>query len=148
MSIFKHKPSKFWIFWPSSQVTNPNGSDLRKNPGAEYLSLGPFHVSSGIEPFSQMKIDPQCGLVMSNQRFFKIVCFSFPQKIEYILFLNKIRYRNKTFSLRSQNFWSKSNWFVQFPNFSWDYKEFCFDFRNLWTKSKRFGLFEPSIWIK
>ncbi len=60
-------------------------------------------------------------VVMSNQRFFKIVCFRFPtnvpRKIEYIRFLNKIQYRTKTFSFRSQKFWSKSNWFIQFPNF-------------------------------
>ncbi len=44
-------------------------------------------------------------IVMSNQRFFKIVCFRFPtnvtKKIEYIRFWNKIHYRNKTFSFRS-----------------------------------------------
>ena len=53
--------------------------------------------------------------------FFKIVCFRFPtnvpKKIEYIHFLNKIHYRTKTFSFRSQNFWAKSNQFCQFPNF-------------------------------
>ncbi len=43
------------------------------------------------------------------------------------------------FSFRSPNFWTISNWFVQFPNFFWDYKKFCFVFRNLCTKSKRFG---------
>ncbi len=52
-------------------------------------------------------------LVMSNQHFFKIVCFRFPtnvpKKIEYICFWNKIHYRTKTFSFRFQNFWSKSN---------------------------------------
>ncbi len=82
-------------------------------------------------------------LVMSNQRFFKIVCFRFPtnvpQKIEYIRFLNKIHCQTKTFSFRSQNFWSKSNRFFQFPNFFLDFKKFCSGFRNLWTKSKRFS---------
>ncbi len=52
-------------------------------------------------------------VVMSNQRFFKIVCFRFPtnvpQKIEYIRFWNKIHYRTKTSSFRCQNFRSKSN---------------------------------------
>ncbi len=52
-------------------------------------------------------------LVMSNQRFFKIVCFRFPtnvpQKIEYIRFWNKIHYRTKTLSFRFQTFRSKSN---------------------------------------
>ncbi len=75
------------------------------------------------------------GLVMSNQRFFKIVCFRFPtnvpKKIEYIRFWKKIHYRTKTFSFRSQNFGSKSNRFVQFPNFFWDCKNFSFVFRNL-----------------
>ncbi len=60
-------------------------------------------------------------LVMSNQRFFKIVCFRFPpnvpKKIEFIRFRNKIYYRTKMFSFRSPNFWTKSNWFVQFTNF-------------------------------
>jgi hypothetical protein len=50
---------------------------------------------------------------MSNQRFFKIVCFHFPtnvpQKIEYIRFWKKNYYRTKTFSFRFQNFRSKSN---------------------------------------
>ncbi len=69
---------------------------------------------------SRVLIFTHPGLVMSNQRFFKIVCFHFPtnvpKKIEYIRFLNKIHYRTKTFSFRSQNFWSKSNRVVQFPN--------------------------------
>ncbi len=51
----------------------------------------------------------QVALVMSNQRFLKIVCFRFPTnvplKIEYIRFWNKIHYRTKTFSFRSKNFW-------------------------------------------
>jgi hypothetical protein len=67
---------------------------------------------------SAKKVDK---LVMSNQRFFKIVCFRFPtnvpKKIEYFRFLIKILYRTKTFSFRSQNFLSKSNRFFQFPNF-------------------------------
>jgi hypothetical protein len=50
-----------------------------------------------------------------------IVCFRFPtnasKKIEYIRFLNKIHCRTKTFSFRSQNFWSKSIRFFQFQNF-------------------------------
>ena len=69
-----------------------------------------------------LTVSPSSWLVMSNQRFLKIVCFRFPinvpKKIEYIRFLNKkIHCRTKTFSFRSQNFGSKSNRFVQFPNF-------------------------------
>ncbi len=41
MTIFKPKQSKFWIFWPNSEVTHPYRSDLCKNPGTEYLKLGP-----------------------------------------------------------------------------------------------------------
>ncbi len=52
-------------------------------------------------------------VVMSNQRFFKIICFRFPtnvpQKIEHIRFWNKLYYRTKTFSLRFQNFRSKKD---------------------------------------
>ncbi len=49
------------------------------------------------------------SLVMSNQRFSKIVCFRFPtnvpKKIEYIRFWNKVHFRSKTFSFRSKKFW-------------------------------------------
>ncbi len=60
-------------------------------------------------------------LVMSNQRFFKIICFRFPtnvpKKIEHIRFWNKIYYRTKTFSFRFQNFRSKSIYFFSFQIF-------------------------------
>ncbi len=49
------------------------------------------------------------SLVMSNQRFLKIVCFRFPtnvpKKNRMYSFWNKIRYRTKTFSFRSKIFW-------------------------------------------
>jgi hypothetical protein len=60
-------------------------------------------------------------LVMSNQRFFKIVCFRFPtnvpKKIEYIRFLNKIQYRTKTFSSDLRVFGSKAIDFFSFQIF-------------------------------
>jgi hypothetical protein len=43
LAIFRPKPSQFWIFWPSSEVTYPYRSDFcKKKPGAEYLKLGPL----------------------------------------------------------------------------------------------------------
>jgi hypothetical protein len=42
ITIFKRKPSKFGIFWPSFYVSNPDKSDLCKNHGAEYLKLLPL----------------------------------------------------------------------------------------------------------
>jgi hypothetical protein len=44
MVIFEPKPSKFWNFWPSSQVIYPYRSFMGKNPGAEYLTLGPLYA--------------------------------------------------------------------------------------------------------
>ncbi len=41
-AIVKPKPSQFWIFLPISWVSNPYRSELCKNPGAEYLKLGPL----------------------------------------------------------------------------------------------------------
>jgi hypothetical protein len=41
-AIFKPKQSKFCTFLPSSSITNLYRSDLWKNPGAEYLKLGPL----------------------------------------------------------------------------------------------------------
>ena len=60
-------------------------------------------------------------LAMSNQRSFKIGSFRFaafvPKKIECKRFEIKILDRNKTFSISSQNFWTKSFCFVPFPKF-------------------------------
>ncbi len=133
--------SKFAICTPGissvPEVTAPRGfisPRIFTNQGFTLYTKTTINAGPHVSP---------AGLVMSNQRFFKIVCFCFstnvPKKIEYIRFWNKIHYQNKTFSFRSQNFWSKSNWFVQFLKFSWDSKKFCLVFRNLWTKSKRFG---------
>ena len=91
------------------------------------------------------------GLVMSNQRFFKIVCFRFPpnvpKKIEFIRFWNKIYYRTKMFSFRSPNFWTKSNWFVQFPNFFEITKIFVLFWEICVLNQNVLGLF-PSFWMK
>jgi hypothetical protein len=58
---------------------------------------------------------------MSNQRSFKSESFHFgafvPKKIEYIWFRNKILDRNKTFSISTRKFWSKSFCSGPFPNF-------------------------------
>jgi hypothetical protein len=58
-------------------------------------------------------------VVMSNQRSFKIGSFRFaafvPKKIECERFYIKILDRNQTFSVSSQNFWTKSFCFVPFP---------------------------------
>ncbi len=58
---------------------------------------------------------------MSNQRSFKIESFPFgafvPKKIKYIRFWNKILERNKTFSISTRKFWSKSFCSGPFPNF-------------------------------
>ncbi len=63
-------------------------------------------------------------LAMSNQRSFKIESFRFgafvPKKIEYIRFWNKILDRNKTFSISTRKFWSKSFCSGSFSNFFWD----------------------------
>jgi hypothetical protein len=50
--------------------------------------------------------------------------FSISLKLEFAL---KVRGRD-----------APHNWFVLVPLF-WAYKKFCFDFRNLWTKSIYFG---------
>ncbi len=82
-------------------------------------------------------------LAMSNQRSFKIGSFRFaafvPKKNEYNSFWNKILDRNKTFSIRSRNFWSKTFRSGLFPNFFLRNTKFCFVFKKHWRNLKRFG---------
>ena len=79
---------------------------------------------------------------MSNQRFFNIESFRFPT---FVL-------KNCIYSFLKQNSLSNPNIFFQISKFliqkqviCFDsnflaYKKFCFDFRNMWTKSIYFGL--------
>jgi hypothetical protein len=66
-----------------------------------------------VQPLTRRVMDGSNRLIMSNQRYFEIVCFRFPtnvpKKIEYICFWNKIDCQFKTFSFSSQSFWSKRN---------------------------------------
>ncbi len=80
---------------------------------------------------------------MSNQRSFKIGSLSFaafvPKKIECKRFGIKILDQNKTFSISSQKFWTKSFCFVPFPKVFQDNFTFCFVFNKPWCNLKRFG---------
>ena len=71
---------------------------------------------------------------MSNQRSFKIESFRFPafapKKIEYIRFWNKILDRNKTFSISTRKFWSKSFCYGQFSIFLETIKSFVLALKN------------------
>ncbi len=101
-------------------------------------------------------------LVMSNQRFLKIVCFRFPtnvpKKIEYIRFWNKIHCRTKTFYFGFKIFGLNSNVFAFGKKKLEQIKKFwfCSKFfgknrkvllleKRSWNTSKSFG-FVPKFW--
>jgi hypothetical protein len=71
---------------------------------------------------------------MSNQRSFKIGSFRFaafvPKKMEYDWFGNKILDRNKTFSISTSKFWSKSFRSGLFPNLFEKTKSFVLSLKN------------------
>ncbi len=73
-------------------------------------------------------------VAMSNQRSFKIGSFRFaafvPKNNAYNSFWNKILDRNKTFSISSRNFWSKTFRSSLFPNFFWETQSFVLSLKN------------------